>query len=204
MNAISRFAGTISPLSWIITIGLDLVWGLFEGVVGLSLVGLVVALVLMPLIFSACSMGVTLVQRYQVGDGWGAALGKGILLGIMAAVPLPIFSIVAAVVASLVRGRADLDGETIHLGRLTKSWRRLEQVLRSGLPYEMSNGGIDQVIDRLCERGTITGAERDELHALRRQRNSAVHYASTVGLPELVERIRAATNRFDWRMRLWR
>jgi hypothetical protein len=49
----------------------------------------------------ALTVPCVLLQRYAYGDNWGAALGKGLMVGVLTAIPLPIgspFTIVAAIV----------------------------------------------------------------------------------------------------------
>lgn len=187
----------ISGYSWAITIGLDLIWGLFDGISIFSLWGIIIIPATMLALFSLCFLGVTAVQHYYIGEIWEAAIKKGLLLGGIAAIPLP-FTLLAL---ALLRGQAGLDHETIYLGQLTKSWRVLEGILKRGLAYQMDNQGNDFTIEHIYATGRISHAERDELHELRKLRNQAVHGAGSVNLPDLVNRIREMSRRLRWRLR---
>jgi hypothetical protein len=60
-----------------------------------------VALALTVPIALALTVPCVLLQRYAYGDSWGAAMGKGMMVGVLTAIPFPIgspFTIVAAIV----------------------------------------------------------------------------------------------------------
>jgi hypothetical protein len=77
-------APPIHPLAALATLVLDGFFSVFE--------------VLDPLLLLFTSLGIgvlgfsatTLVQRYIAKDGWGAALAKGLVMGIVAGVPYPV------------------------------------------------------------------------------------------------------------------
>jgi hypothetical protein len=187
----------ISGYSWAITISLDLIWALFDGFSILSLWGIIVIPATMLALFSLCFVGVSAVQHHHVGETWEAAIKKGLLLGIIAAIPLP-FTLLAF---ALLSGQAGLDRETIYLGQLTKAWRELEGILRRGSTYRMDNQGNDFVIEYLYANGSLSYAEREELHELRQMRNQVVHAAGSVNLPDLINRIQVMSRRLRWRLR---
>ncbi len=65
-----------------------------------------IALALTIPIALALTVPCVLLQRYAYGDSWGAAMGKGMMVGVLTAIPLPIgspFTIVAAIVG--LRGK---------------------------------------------------------------------------------------------------
>ncbi|GAB4501393.1 MAG: phosphoribosylaminoimidazole carboxylase [Anaerolineales bacterium] len=74
----------IHPLAALVTIALDGIFGVVE--------------IFDPflLIFTSLGVGalggisITLIQRFLANDGWGAAVAKGLALGIVAGVPYPI------------------------------------------------------------------------------------------------------------------
>lgn len=63
-------------------------WMLFGGEAGSLGVGLAVTIPVALALTIPC----VLVQRYSFKDTWGAALGKGLLVGVLTAIPLPIGS----------------------------------------------------------------------------------------------------------------
>jgi hypothetical protein len=74
----------IHPLAAFVTIVLDGFFGVFE--------------IFDPLLLLFTSLGLgflgfastTLTQRFLAGDGWGAAVAKGLTLGIVAGIPYPV------------------------------------------------------------------------------------------------------------------
>jgi hypothetical protein len=77
-------APPIHPMAALVTIALDGVFGVFEFVDPLLL------------LFTSLGVGVlgfistTFVQHYLARDGWGAAIAKGMVMGIIAGVPYPV------------------------------------------------------------------------------------------------------------------
>ncbi len=201
MSNLAALLRRVSPYSWGIAILLDLLWGLFEGISGASIVGWVVIPVLVVVIFVVCFTGVTFVELLASRDSWGSAMAKGALLGAAAAVPLPVTLVILAGLAAILRSQTDLDSETIQLGRLTKAWRRLEQLLERQIPYGTRLNSRDEMIDYLYNQGIISSADREELHELRRLRNAAVHSNSPSDMTELVNRVHTITARLGWRLR---
>src|SRR5262245_1109415 len=63
-------------------------WMLFGGEAGSAGVGLALTVPIALALMIPC----ILIQRYSFGDRWGAALGKGLLVGVLTAIPLPIGS----------------------------------------------------------------------------------------------------------------
>lgn len=63
-------------------------WMLFGGEVGSLGVGLTVTIPIALALTIPC----VLLQRYSFKDSWGAAIGKGLLVGVLTAIPLPIGS----------------------------------------------------------------------------------------------------------------
>ncbi len=79
-------------------------WMLFGGEAGSAGVGLAITI---PIAL-ALTIPSILVQRYSFKDGWGAAIGKGLLVGVLTAIPMPIGSPItfAGGVLGLLRPRA--------------------------------------------------------------------------------------------------
>lgn len=63
-------------------------WMMFGGEAGSVGIGLAITI---PIAL-ALSIPSMLVQRYSYGDPWGAAIGKGLLVGVLTAIPMPIGS----------------------------------------------------------------------------------------------------------------
>lgn len=86
-KAITTTGQPFHYLSVVITVVLDWVWGAIE--VGAA--GSVAGLPLIPILVVATGvtgfLTVTLLQRFASGDSWGAALGKGLFMGVIAGVP---------------------------------------------------------------------------------------------------------------------
>ena len=77
----------VHPLSSLVTIAIDQVWGIGE--LGATATGVGVAALPVLIVTSAavCFVAVGLIQRYVDGDAWGAALSKALAMGVLAGVP---------------------------------------------------------------------------------------------------------------------
>lgn len=78
------------PLSSLIIIILDGIWGLGEITATTTVVGLPTIPLLMIAAGVSCSVSVTLNQRYLAHDTWGEAIAKGVTAGIIAGIPYPV------------------------------------------------------------------------------------------------------------------
>lgn len=78
------------PLSSLIVILLDGVWGLGEITVTTTVIGLPAIPLLIVAAGVSCGVSVTLNQRYLANDLWGAAIAKGVAAGIIAGIPYPV------------------------------------------------------------------------------------------------------------------
>ncbi len=84
----------IHPLSAFVTIVLDGLWFLLEVGATLSVAALAT---LLPIIGVAGLTGfvtVSLIQRFVARDEWGAAVAKGLAMGVAAAAPYPVLGTV--------------------------------------------------------------------------------------------------------------
>jgi len=84
----------IHPLSAFVTIVLDGLWFLLEAGVTMSVAALAA---LLPIIGIAGLTGfvtVSLIQRFVARDEWGAAVAKGLAMGVVAAAPYPVLGTV--------------------------------------------------------------------------------------------------------------
>lgn len=179
----------IHPGSIFAAVALDLIWSLFES--GSSLVGFLLMPILMGTIFVTSFTAVTLIQRYGSGDEWSAALSKGVAMGVFAAVPFSVVGVVGAGLVGLMRLAYGADEEVILLGKLTRSWREIEQQLRRLAPREVRNGSLDEVINSLYAQHYLSRELKDRLHELRKQRNINTHQISTDELSRLVDEVQA-------------
>jgi hypothetical protein len=80
----------ISAVSAAILVALDSVWGAGELGATATVVGTASVPFLSFSLGLLCFLTVTFLQRFIEGDGWGAALAKGLACGVLAGVPLPI------------------------------------------------------------------------------------------------------------------
>jgi len=116
MNTFAQKYG-LHPLVALIVIGVDTLLvapetvATFLGIetAGISaLIAIVIAIVISAILMVAC----ILLQRYSYKDNWGAAVGKGLIVGILTAIPTNFPSIftggsgVIGVVGLVKRGRA--------------------------------------------------------------------------------------------------
>lgn len=107
MNRASPIPGPpIHFLAALATILLDWVWGIPD-----------LSIILIPIIIvlagSTGLLTVTLIQRFVAGDPWGAALAKGLVMGIVAGVP---FMVTGTAIGSLLLGWAGLSAGSRMLG----------------------------------------------------------------------------------------
>jgi hypothetical protein len=181
----------IHPGSILVAAAFDLLWSLFEGGSTLSLVGIIFLPILMGTVFIASFGAVTLIQRLGAGDDWGAACSKGLILGILAAVPFSVIGVVGAAIWGALRLTYGVDQEVILLGKLTRSWREIESRLRRLAPQVPRTESLEKVIDSLYDRRLLSRTLKDQLHELRRQRNINMHEVSTDELDRLVQEVQA-------------
>jgi hypothetical protein len=206
MNRLEYLLREATIWSWAVTIGLDVLWGLLEGWLGFSVIGILVVLFVIPLVFLLCAGTVTLIQRFGAGESWETALQQGLLLGVFAAIPLPLTLLALGIPLGNSRKRVEAassaaTAETYALGLLTRNWTRLEQILEAGLPDRRRDQTMDEVIDLLYARRRITAAECDELQRLRQDRNRIVHEGKMDRLSEVADRARRVADRLEPRLR---
>jgi hypothetical protein len=88
----------VHPLSSLVTIAIDQVWGMAEVGATASVVGLPSLPALILTSAAVCFVSVGLIQRYVDHDAWGPAIAKAVALGIMAGVPYPFVGTTAGAV----------------------------------------------------------------------------------------------------------
>jgi len=182
------FNNQINLYSLLVTAAFDFLWN------GIDATG--VGLCLAPVIFLLCFTAVTLIQRQISQDEMNTALTKGLILGVIAALPFSVITTTAGVIFGALQLRYGTDQDVVLLGELTKAWKNLERVLKSPFsPSDQRAMKLDETIDALYERNLISAAEQSELHALRMARNKIVHNSqqqdvSVAELSELVARVK--------------
>ncbi len=100
-------APPVGVLAAFVTIVLDLLWGVLEFGESASIAGLPLVIVTMLAAGLSCWLAVALVQHYSEGDPWGAAIAKGMVMGITAGVP---YSVVGTMVGVVMLGWAGVHG----------------------------------------------------------------------------------------------
>ncbi len=95
----------IHYLAAMLTVILDWLWGMPEIAGGATGVGIIALPFLMLSIGAVAFTGVTLIQRFMGSDGWGAALAKGVVMGVVAGVP---FMVTGTAVGGVLLGWAGL------------------------------------------------------------------------------------------------
>lgn len=181
----------IHPGSIVVAVAFDLLWSVFEGGATASILGIILLPVMIVMIFAASFGAVTLIQRFGAGDEWSSALMKGLVLGVLAAIPFSAVGMIGAVGLGLLRLVYGVDEEVILLGKLTRSWREIELTLRRLAPADVRGRSLDEVINALHSQGTISTVLKDHLHDLRRQRNTITHETSTSDLARLVKDVQS-------------
>ena len=181
----------IHPGSIVVAVAFDLIWSAFEGGATASIVGIILLPILIGTIFIASFGAVTLIQRFGSDDEWGLALSKGIVLGVLAAIPFSVIGTVGALGYGAMRLMYGVDEEVILLGKLTRSWREVEKILRRLAPPEIRNDSIEVVINHLYNQRLLSNTLKDQLHTLRKQRNVNTHEISTDELAKLVDDVQA-------------
>lgn len=83
-------APPVHPLAAFVTVALDGLWFSVEVPVTATGAGVVAVLPLGAGCLTLCWVAVTLVQRHVQGDPWGAAISKGLVMGVAAGVPYPV------------------------------------------------------------------------------------------------------------------
>lgn len=87
IRQISQFLG-VHPLVAIVVVALDvMLFSVEAGTLGAGWVVSILAAIVL-------TIGCVLMQKYGSGDEWGLAIGKGLLIGIITAIPTPLPSFI--------------------------------------------------------------------------------------------------------------
>jgi len=169
-----------SGFTWAVAIALDLFWNLLDGMSIFSGIGIICYPVVMAGIFTACFLTVTLIQHYGSGDEWKPAMNKGIVFGVIAALPFSLVSLIAGAFGLIVKGNRGSD-YTFSFGKFGINYRELEKTIKhAAISTGLSNGNwreitMETAINTLERAGKLSGREAQELHELRGARNVAHH-----------------------------
>jgi len=178
-------------LSLMTTVGLDVLWSTLESRALAAPGGLQIYPYFLLLIFTSVFGTVSLLQHFLGSDSWKPALVKGAALGLIAAFPFSVVSLIAITVYlafDLLIGR---DKDRL-IARLNENYRQMEGVLtqaavKSGLP---STDGMDpsmgEAIHYLEQSGDLSAGEAVEINRLRTARNYAHRNATSRDLADLV------------------
>jgi hypothetical protein len=113
-------AAPVHPLAALATIVLDNLFSIPE------FAGPELWILTIPLVGGAGFVATTLVQRYLAKDGWGASIAKGVVMGIIAGVPISVTGTAA--------------------GGVLLAWAGLHEWVKLPAPKGQSAAGDDQEI----------------------------------------------------------
>lgn len=177
----------VSIFTWIVTIALDFSWNLFDGLSFISVVGIICYPLVMGVIFTVCFITVTLIQHFISGDEWKTAMNKGVVFGVLAALPFSIISLIAGALGLTVRNSRSQE-YTQAFGELTLNYRELEKTIKHAAinaDKRISSWRempMETAINTLEQAGKISAQEARELHELRMARNTAYHEETPANL----------------------
>jgi hypothetical protein len=182
----------VSPISWLVAIGLDLVWNLADGASIFTGLGVLCYPVVMAGIFTLCLLSVAGIQHFASGDEWKPALNKGLVFGIIAALPFSVVSLVAGAFGLLAKGSRGGNYDAA-FGRFGLNYRELEKTIKqAALACGGVNGSwheltMETAINTLERAGRLSRFEARELHELRIARNEAHHAETPANLSAWVD-----------------
>ncbi len=187
MRKMFESLGEIHGLSWVLTIGLDLMWNVVDAGAVCSIGGILTIPYWSLVIFVICFVAVILVQRFVSKDEWEEATAKALALAVLAAVP---FSILTFVGRSIYNSVQHLF-EATQVGSMIIPWREFEKrAIASAKSLGMkatSNGNYEManVIRFLVKHGMIAASDVAALRTIRRARNDSAH----IGTPENIQQL---------------
>lgn len=177
----------VSIFTWIVTIALDLSWNLLDGVSIFSVVGILCYPLFMGIIFTVCFIAVTLIQHFHSGDEWKPAMNKGVVFGVLAALPFSIITLIAGALGLIERGSRSQESTQAY-GELTINYRELEKTIKHAAIREGKRNSswreipMETAINTLEQARKISAQEARELHELRMARNTAYHEETPANL----------------------
>ncbi len=90
-----------APVHWVsavVTIVIDGLWSIPEMIAAASVVGLLLVPVLSVISGLCCLVAVLFIQKFVAKDGWGAAIVKAGVVGLVAAIPFPFIGSILGVI----------------------------------------------------------------------------------------------------------
>lgn len=170
---------------------LDCLWMLIETGAAISIVGIPAIPVIVFVLFGLSSYIVFSKQRI-LGDHPTPALVKAVFLGVVAAVPFPVFYTIALVVigvlhklfpqASRAAGVVPLFKDA-KFGRFANDFKEIEGALKEAVrkvdPSKVSDK-VSENINFLASKGMMPEDLRKELDKIRKFRNKLVHGKLTI------------------------
>jgi hypothetical protein len=85
-------------VSAVVTIVIDGLWSIPEMIAAASVVGLLLVPVLSVISGLCCLVAVLFIQKFVAKDGWGAAIVKAGVVGLVAAIPFPFIGSILGVI----------------------------------------------------------------------------------------------------------
>lgn len=174
----------IHPYSLIVIILLDLVWNIFEFGSLLPGVGVCLEVILMGLIFAICFPLVYSIQHTIAGDDQKTAREKGLIFGILAALPFSFVGVAFAGITGMLKAFFGYDRYAILAGKVVLAWAQFEKIVDRLLPASYINNmdddekKISRKLHYLRNAQSISQATYDDLTSVRHIRNSIAHWNS--------------------------
>lgn len=170
----------IHPYSLIIAIVLDLLWTIPELAIGSCL-----EIPLMVGIFFICYSAVNSIQLNLAGDEKSAAQTKGLVFGIIAAVPFSVVGLLASVIYGLIYGLLKIvfgyDKYAMVVGKFVLEWAKFEGDVDKLLPstYDYKDPDKKQIKKKLEFLVTKNQIAKNffytEINPIRETRNRVAH-----------------------------
>jgi hypothetical protein len=154
----------IHPLAWAALLGLDVIWGFAEASSTLTAAGVLLLPVSLGLLLCMVLGSVALVQHYQAGDDWQPALLKGLGIGVIAAVPTALSSVL---LGAIYAGFDYQIGRkyTYPFAQIGGAYRELQRIVNRAVPNG-SRATLESSIRRLQAAGKLSPGEAVELERL--------------------------------------
>jgi hypothetical protein len=202
----------IHPFSILALIGLDLLWNIPELVAVGSGIGILGMPILSLIILIICALLVGLIQHYISCDAWIPSILKGIVFGIIAALPFSVISMIGSGIwktFELIFGQTELK----NIGKLVVDWRRIEKTIkkvaydakffdwldmkRAENPKTYLKNNSESWIVFLYETGIISFEEKKITDLLRMSRNTTFHDETPANLASIVNQAEALIKIFQ-------
>jgi hypothetical protein len=174
----------VHAYSLIVFVLLDLLWNVLELVITIPVIGPCLEVILIGLIFGVCFLAVYQIQQKIAGDDQQTARTKGMIFGVLAALPFSLVGWMFAGLTGALKLFFGYDRYATLAGKVTLAWAQLEKNITRLLPASYINSmdentkPISQKLQYLRNNGSISQATYDDLTAVRHIRNSIAHWNS--------------------------